>query len=311
MRKHATIFWVLALWAGWTHAEIVTLRGGAVIDAPLLKRDNDQIVVDIGHSAITIPMAQVLDIRKHDSDANTTLSDTAADQIYSTKPLKRATTEKAARTFSPAVILVRSPGGLGSGFFVNDEGYLITNFHVIRGEKRISVTRFERKGPVLNRIIYDDVEIVATDPFHDLAVLKVTPKNKNDIFTSVVLSANKKATFGESVFVIGNPLGLERSITKGVLSQVARNFSGSLYLQVDASVNPGNSGGPLFNERGQVIGVINMGVPAMQGLNFAIPIRHVKFLLENLDAYTYDQSNPESGFVYPDPPPRFMKTNKE
>ena len=311
MKMNRTILWVFVFFASWTHAEIITLRGGAIIDAPLLKRDNDQIVVDIGHSALTIPMAQVLDIRKHDSEAITTQSGTSADQIYSTKPLKWETTEEAARIFSPAVILVRSPGGLGSGFFVNDEGYLITNFHVIRGQKRMSVTRFERKGPVLNRVIYEDVDIVATDPFHDLAVLKVKPKDKHDSFTSVVLSANKKATFGESVFVIGSPLGLERSITKGVLSQVARNFSGSLYLQVDASVNPGNSGGPLFNERGQVIGVINMGIPTMQGLNFAIPIRHVKFLLENLDAYTYDQSNPESGYVYPDPPPRFMKNIKE
>ena len=106
------------------------------------------------------------------------------------------------------------------------------------------------------------------------------------------------------MFAIGNPLGLERTVTEGVLSQTHRNFGGILYLQVDAPVNPGNSGGPLFNVRGQVIGIINMGVATMEGLNFAIPARHVTYILDHIDAFAYDAANPESGFVYPDPPRR-------
>jgi serine protease Do len=90
-----------------------------------------------------------------------------------------------------------------------------------------------------------------------------------------------------------------------VLSQSERSFNGHLYLQIDAPVNPGNSGGPLFNGRGQVIGVINMGVTGMEGLNFAIPVRDVKYMLDHLTGFAFDQSNPESGYVYPEPPPRF------
>ncbi|UCH95831.1 MAG: trypsin-like peptidase domain-containing protein, partial [Candidatus Aminicenantes bacterium] len=115
---------------------------------------------------------------------------------------------------------------------------------------------------------------------------------------------------GEKIFVIGNPLGLERSVTEGVISHTARNFGGKLYLQIDASVNPGNSGGPLFNSSGQVIGVINMGIRSMQGLNFAIPIRHVKYILDHIDAFAYNETNPLSGYVYSIPPANPQK-NRE
>ena len=305
----ALAIWALAF-AYQSNAEVVTLRGGAVIEAPLLKKGDGFIVIDLGHDVITLSNAQILDI--HDTPTETTpQAASPAHRIYQMRHLDRMSTEDAAKIYAPEVVVVRTPGGLGSGFFVNKDGYLITNFHVIKGQKRISVTQFVRHGPVLNRTLYEKVDIIATDPFHDLAVLQIKREDIKDSLQGVVLAPHDKAIFGESVFVIGNPLGLERTVTKGVLSQVGRNFGGELYLQVDASVNPGNSGGPLFNERGQVIGVINMGIPSMQGLNFAIPVRHVKFLLENLDAYAYDQSNPESGFVYPDPPPRFNKFKKE
>ena len=100
-------------------------------------------------------------------------------------------------------------------------------------------------------------------------------------------------------------------MTEGILSHTGRLFAGSLYLQIDASVNPGNSGGPLFNGRGQVIGVVNMGVPVMQGLNFAIPVRHVAFLLDHIEAYAYDASNSESGFVYVAAPPNPQKQHAD
>jgi serine protease Do len=155
----------------------------------------------------------------------------------------------------------------------------------------------------LKRIIHREVEIVATAPFYDLAILKL--KDQKDDFTTVILSPSDDVEIGETVFAIGNPLGLERTVTEGVVSQSERSFNGHLYLQVDAPVNPGNSGGPLFNGRGQVIGVINMGVPSMEGLNFAIPVREVKYTLDHLSGFAFDQSNSESGYVYPEPPPHF------
>ena len=207
------------------------------------------------------------------------------------------------------VVVVKSPAGLGSGFIVHEDGYLITNFHVVEGQKHFTVTQFVQKGAELERVIHKDIRIVALDVFHDLAVLQIEDESERP-FPKVVLSLDEPV-FGESVFVIGNPAGLERTVTEGILSHTGRLFEGCLYLQIDASVNPGNSGGPLFNGHGQVIGVVNMGSRIMQGLNFAIPVRHVAFLLDHIEAYAYDTSNSESGFVYVSAPPNPRKQNEE
>ena len=278
------------------------LHGGGAVEGTILKQDDRSVVVDLGFSVITVPAAQVLEIRERDAERDAPAAETS--DLYDVRQLERSATSDAVQRFAAAVVVIRSAGGLGSGFFVNRSGFLVTNFHVIRGQKRISVTRFLRVGSVMRREIYEDVRIVATDPFHDLAILQVDQEKLGSNLVHVVLSPEDTGRMGDPVFVIGNPLGLERTVTKGVLSQTARNFRGQLYLQVDAPVNPGNSGGPLFNDRGQVSGVINMQIPIMQGLNFAIPIRHVKFLLDHMEAYAYDQANPESGYVYPDPPRR-------
>ena len=214
-------------------------------------------------------------------------------------------TVEGVQAFGPAVVVVKSPAGLGSGFIVHEDGYLITNFHVIEGQKHLTVTQFVQEGAELKRVIHKDIRIVALDAFHDLAVLQIEDQQQAP-FPTVVLSL-EEPVYGESIFVIGNPAGLERTVTEGILSHTGRLFEGSLYLQIDASVNPGNSGGPLFNSRGQVIGVVNMGSIILQGLNFAIPARHVTFLLDHIEAYAYDKSNSESGFVYVSAPPNPRK----
>ena len=93
---------------------------------------------------------------------------------------------------------------------------------------------------------------------------------------------------GDTAFTIGNPLGLERSTAQGMVSKVNRNFSGRLYIQTTAPISPGNSGGPLFNDRGEIVGVINMGYMYRDGLNFAIPSTYVKEFLDNVDAFAFD-----------------------
>jgi serine protease Do len=281
--------------------ETIALRSGATLQAPLLKENDQSVVLDLGFDLLRIPHSEVLSLREDTpEDSAKEMEDT--NRLYTAKSTQQLTTAEATRRYAPAVVLVKTPGGLGSGFFVNKKGYLITNFHVIAGEKHISVTQFLKEGKVLRRVIHKEVEIVATAPFHDLAVLRL--KDFDTPITPVVFAPSEKLNIGETVFAIGNPLGLERTVTEGVLSQTARNFRGILYLQVDAPVNPGNSGGPLFNAYGQVVGVINMGVPTMEGLNFAIPAWHVKYILDHIDAFAYDTANPESGYVYPDPPRR-------
>ncbi len=280
----------------------ITLRGGAVVTAPVLKQDEQAVFLDLGHEVLAVPANAILESRAAGGDAAPAAS--GAEAFYLAGAADAATIAEAAAQFAPSVAVVRTPRGLGSGFFVNRRGYLLTNFHVIRGERRAAVTRFVRDRQVLRRIVHQDVRIVAVDAFHDLAVLRVAEIETDAPITPAVLAPHDRCRPGEAVFVIGNPLGLERSVTQGVISQTARNFNGLLFLQTDAPVNPGNSGGPLFNARGQVIGVINMQIPVRQGLNFAIPVRHARFLLDHLDDYAFDENNSESGFLYLDPPRR-------
>jgi serine protease Do len=309
MRVH--LCFILALLATHGFSEEVALKGGAKVQAPLLKNADAAVVLDLGYDVLRIPRGEVLAIHEDQwADEGTEPGDTNA--LYTVRMPARITTAEATELYAPAVVLVKTAAGLGSGFFINKKGYLITNFHVIAGEKHISVTQFLQEGKVLRRIVHKEVEIIATTPFQDLAILRLTDFDTE--ITPVVFAAEENLSIGETVFAIGNPLGLERTVTEGVLSQTHRNFGGILYLQVDAPVNPGNSGGPLFNARGQVIGIINMGVPSMEGLNFAIPARHAKYMLDHIDAFAYDATNPESGFVYPDPPRRpgkFSSKQKE
>jgi len=294
---------LLAASANQALGEEIILRGGSVIRAPIIKQDSKGVVADLGHDVLFIPAAEILRVEKEAAAESGT--EQAETRKYHTAESERLTTALAAERYGPAVVIVKTPKGLGSGFFINKEGYLLTNFHVIMGEKHISVTRFVKEGETLKRVVHKEVEIIATAPFHDLAVLQV--KDAAEGFTRVIFPPKEEVAVGQTVFAIGNPMGLERTVTEGVVSQAARNFKGIVYLQVDAPINPGNSGGPLFNDRGQVIGVINMKVPAMEGLNFAIPIRHALYVLDHLDAFAYDRANPESGYVYPDPPRLFGK----
>ena len=156
------------------------------------------------------------------------------------------------------MVSVETPSGLGSGFIVNDDGYLVTNNHVIEGETRISVVVYQNTDKGLNRRRIEDVEIVALNPFVDLALLKL-PAQKDLKPRPVYLGSLQELNAGDGVFAVGNPLGLERSVSQGIISTLNRNFEGLIYLQTDAAINPGNSGGPLFNLKGEVVGVTNMG----------------------------------------------------
>jgi serine protease Do len=289
------------------HGEVLKLKNGSWINGIVLKKTGQAVIVDLGYDVLRIPAAEVseitdeLQIQMKTQQQEASGEQTQKNTLYTAGPMEKVSTVEGVQDFGESVVVVRSPGGLGSGFIINQQGYIITNFHVVQGQKHINITRFKKSGQELKRVIYKNVRIVALDPFHDLAVLQVE-EDLGQLSRPMVLSPDDRVEVGEKAFVIGNPMGLERSVTEGVVSHTGRNFAGKVFLQVDAAINPGNSGGPLFNSRGQVIGVINMGARFMQGLNFAIPIYHVKFLLDHIDAFAYNEANPLSGYVYPFPP---------
>jgi len=304
------IFLTVSAFCGDVAADTIVLKDRNQISAPVIKESTEHVYVDLGFDILKIPRGSIASIgRPSPPLLKTSSSTTASKALYDLGNPQLHSTAEGVQAFGPAVVVVKSPSGLGSGFIVHEDGYLITNFHVIQGQKHFTITQFVQKGAELKHVIHKEIRIVALDAFHDLAVLQIEDEHEAP-FPKVILSM-EEPVYGESVFVIGNPAGLERTVTEGILSHAGRLFEGSLYLQIDASVNPGNSGGPLFNGHGQVIGVVNMGSRIMQGLNFAIPVRHVTFLLDHIDAYAYDKSNSESGFVYVSAPPNpSRKTEK-
>ena len=195
------------------------------------------------------------------------------------------------------------PDGLGSGFFINADGYLITNFHVIEGETEISVEVYHQTDGQLDRETYKQVKIIAINKFHDLALLQIEDKDAPK-FKSVTLGSSDALTVGDAVFAIGSPLGLERTVTQGILSTKTRELEGELYLQTSTQINPGNSGGPLFNLAGEVVGVTNMKITFGEGLGFAIPVELVKNFLDHRDAFAYSTDNPNNPYRYLEPPSR-------
>ena len=159
--------------------------------------------------------------------------------------------------------------GLGSGVIIDKRGYVLTNFHVIKGADGVTV-KLSSKQELRGRII-------GTDTKTDLAIIKFEPEGEVRVAT---LGNSDALKVGEWAIAIGNPFGLDQTVTVGVVSATGRSDVGIAtyenFIQTDASINPGNSGGPLVNLRGEVIGINTAIVATGQGIGFAIPANMVK-----------------------------------
>jgi S1-C subfamily serine protease len=183
---------------------------------------------------------------------------------------------------------------LGSGFVFDTQGHIVTNSHVVGDAKVVDVTSIDGNRYTAN--------VTGRDPYSDLAVLKILNPNSNSnqkssqfLFKPLTLGNSSELEVGDQVIAIGNPYGLDNTMTTGIVSQVGRAVAAPVgaysipdVLQTDAALNPGNSGGPLFNIRGQVVGVTFGGLPG--GINFAIPsdiVRHLVPVLIDKGNYTH------------------------
>ena len=301
-----------ALACGWQFAaaDTVQLKDKAAITGKILSEKSDTVVVDVGYTVLVVPRNAVTRILKADEvltkpSVESPVLNTLASQFYSLGAVNAPNREVSSlvKQIGEAVVQVRTPGGLGSGFFINDDGYLITNFHVIEGETEISVEVYHQTKGQLDRETYKQVKIIAINKFHDLALLHIEDKSAPK-FKFVTLGNSDVLNVGDSVFAIGSPLGLERTVTQGIVSTKTRQLEGQLYLQTSAQINPGNSGGPLFNLAGEVVGVTNMKITFGEGLGFAIPVELVKSFLDHRDAFAYSTDNPNNPFRYLEPPSR-------
>ena len=172
--------------------------------------------------------------------------------------------------------------GIGSGFIINQEGYILTNYHVVKGAQEISVT--------LSNDVTTTAQIVNYDENQDVAMIKITDENV-EIPATVELGDSDSLQPGEEVIAIGTPLSTELSstVTKGIISATSRSVaveSGVTMnlIQTDAAINAGNSGGPLVNTKGEVVGINSSKISgeAVEGIGFSIPINDIKDKIESL-----------------------------
>ena len=305
-KKFIALAALLSCGAPFAFADTLQLKDASAVTGKILAEKTDGYVVDLGYTVLVIPRTAVTSVtRASTTGTAVTTAPAATGQFYSatTKSSAPRDVSSLVKQIGEAVVQVKTPGGLGSGFFINDDGYLITNFHVIEGETEISVEVYQQKNGQLDRETYKQVKIIAINKFHDLALLHIEDKDAPK-FKPVTLGNSDALNVGEGVFAIGSPLGLERTVTQGILSTKTRQLEGNLYLQTSTQINPGNSGGPLFNLAGEVVGVTNMKITFGEGLGFAIPVELVKSFLDHRDAFAYSTDNPNNPFRYLEPPSR-------
>ncbi len=283
-------------------ADTIVLKTGQRVEGEVLKVHKEALFVDIGVDVIRIPTDQIAERITGEKEKEDTSR--MSDGVFLSGSLPERTVKELVLQFGEGVLLIQTPDGLGSGFVINDRGYCVTNYHVVEGQTRIAATIFHRnqQGDFERRAIRD-VKILALNPYFDLALLEI-PVQEGLKFRPVYIADDDFQREGDSVFAIGSPLGLERSVSEGIVSTRNRNMEGLVYIQTTAQINPGNSGGPLFNSRGEVVGVINMKLTFGEGLGFAIPVAYLKHFLRNRDAFAFDRTNPNTGYHYLDPPRR-------
>src|SRR5579862_1180920 len=168
--------------------------------------------------------------------------------------------------------------GQGSGFVIDKDGHILTNYHVIADARQVEVTIHNRKK--------FRATVIGSDPAHDLAVIQINAPN----LTPAVLGDSRNLQVGQKVYAIGNPFGLAGTMTRGIVSSIrpVKEPNGATIdeaIQTDAAINPGNSGGPLMNWHGEVIGINTMilsSVGQNSGVGFAIPINTAKAVLNDL-----------------------------
>lgn len=168
------------------------------------------------------------------------------------------------------VVGIQTQDGSGSGVIIDSNGIVATNYHVV-GDCFDVIIRLKDKTQLIGQVVrsYRDV---------DLAFVRIALENSPSFLSSTLSSTrnrgllcNRPLKVGETVFAIGHPLGLEFTLTQGIVSSTERTINGAKYVQIDASINPGNSGGALYSTYAELLGINTMGLAGAQGLNFAIP----------------------------------------
>ena len=193
----------------------------------------------------------------------------------------------------------KEPIGSASGFFIDDSGIAVTNFHVIRGIYSAAITMTDGSKHKVEKVIGYDEE-------KDIAILKIEGSG----FDALRLGDSDKIVSGEKVYAIGSPKGLENTISEGIISSTSREINGQKMIQITTPISDGSSGGALFNSKCQVIGITTGGISDGQNLNLAVPINTMKSVEQNLSK-TIEEVQRECGYIGTSPIPDKVSDYKD
>jgi serine protease Do len=299
--------------AGQAGRELWTfhLGSGKKVDGTIIKETEAYVFLDVGFDILKVPTASI--IRRDKSGASEgRQAEVTHEDIFSTANLPEKSIRQGAAEVGEAVVKIESPRGQGSGFITSKDGYVVTNFHVVEREVEVNVTLYLKSKSGFDLRTLRKCKVAAIAPKLDLALVKIEPP-KDVTLKYVYIGDSNKMKVGDRVYAIGTPIGLERTVSSGIISVTNRTFQGRTHLQITTPINPGNSGGPLFNLRGEVVGVNSAGYMGLQGLNFAIPSKYVIDFLRNRDAFALDSTRSENGIHYmpaPRKPPLDKRKSK-
>lgn len=298
------------------------LQGGGELVGRVTKETPDSVFVDIGPEIVRIPASSIVK-RTPLADAMKAAAESASakaggsgsgvfDPATGTLVFRggqgaelRSVTETI-NNAKRSVVLVSNSRGLGTGWVLDNEGRIVTNHHVVGNEKFQAVTVFipQANGQYERRKI-DDCEVEAFSSLLDIAIVKVDPAKaaeKKIQLEPLSIAAPGSLQPGDRVFAVGNPgmgrMVLEQTVSEGIVSNLARNFSDVIYVQTTAAVNPGNSGGPLLNERGEVVGLITLKASFQEGIAFALPSAWILQFVQNQRSYAFSEMNRNRGVRY-------------
>lgn len=293
------------------------LLGGGELIGRLVKEAPERLYIDIGPRIIEVPIDSIVSREPLTRAAGRTEKLATGTGVFdpSTGSLifrgQRDTGELLSQTEIVArakrsVVLVSNPRGAGSGFVIDREGHIITNQHVVHGEKYQKVNLFRQSGNQWERVTFDNVPVRAYSSLFDIALLKLdleAVREKGVDLTPLPLAADGSLQVGDNVYAIGNPgVGggrlLEHTVSEGIVSSLSRNVGDVLYVQTTAAVNPGNSGGPLINARGEVVGLVTLKAFMQEGIGFALPADLIRRFIEHSESYEFSEQARNRGFRY-------------
>jgi len=216
-------FFALAVFASPVFAlSTVQLKNGSSLQGDVLAEKADRVVVDLGFTVVTVPRDEIERITAREAAPSAVAETTDLYRTAANLPV--LSVKENVDRVGEAVVLVRTPTGLGSGFIIHPSGYIITNEHVVSGEYNITVTQFRRGATELEKVQFSKVRIVALDSRIDLALLKIEDAGTT-IFPTLPLG-DDGLNDGQTVFAIGSPLGLDRTVSQGIVSARARPLDG-------------------------------------------------------------------------------------